>query len=72
MKIGNEQVFASRENNKMNNLKSYAKRDYSNMSDKRMKKVSQEFEALFINDLFKSMKKTVGNSNRPAKIKSNL
>lgn len=60
MKIGNEQVFATRENSKMNKLKSYSNRDYSKMSDKRTREVSQEFEALFINELFKSMRKTVG------------
>lgn len=62
MQIGSEQVFASKENSSMEQMNIYKNRNYKNMDDKKLKEVSQEFEAIFINQLFKSMRNTVPKS----------
>ena len=59
MQIGNEQVFAVKENSKMENLNSYKDRDYKKMSDKKLKDAACEFESIFMNQLFKSMRSTL-------------
>lgn len=59
MQIGTEQVFVNREKMKTDELTSYQNRNYKNMDDKRLKDVSQQFESIFINQLFKSMRNTV-------------
>ena len=59
MQIGSEQVFASREKSQTDSLTSLESRNYKNMDDKKLKQVSREFESLFINMMFKSMRSTV-------------
>ena len=53
------QVFASKEKMNSDMVRSYQDRDYSKMDNNKLKSVSQEFESLFINQLFKSMRSTV-------------
>jgi flagellar protein FlgJ len=60
MQIGNESVFATRENAKMDKIQSYAKMDLKNAGDKKLREVCQEFESIFIYEMFKSMKQTLG------------
>jgi peptidoglycan hydrolase FlgJ len=59
MQIGSEQLFASKEKMDLAKLSTYQNRDYKKMDENKMKAVSQEFESLFINQLFKSMRNTV-------------
>ncbi len=59
MEIGSESLFTASENMKSDQLRSYEKKNYKGMDDKKLKEVSQEFESLFINQLFKSMRSTV-------------
>ncbi len=59
MQIGTEQVFANKEKISMDQLKTYQNMDYKKMDDKKLKEVSQEFESLFLNQLFKEMRKTI-------------
>lgn len=59
MQIGSERVFATRENMDLEKIKGYQNTKYQGMESKKVKEVSQEFESLFINQLFKSMRNTV-------------
>ncbi len=59
MTIGSEQVFATEQNRSMEQVESMRDRNYSGMSADKLREVSQEFESLFVNELFKSMRNTV-------------
>ncbi len=59
MNIGTEQVFATEQNRSLEQIESFRGRDYRNMDKDKLREVSQEFESLFINELFKSMRKTI-------------
>jgi flagellar protein FlgJ len=59
MQIGSEQLFINREKISSDRISSLQNRNYKSMSDSKLKDVSQEFESLFINQLFKSMRNTV-------------
>lgn len=59
MIFGNEQVFSSREKLEMSKLSSYKNLDYKKLNNKRLKEVSQEFESLFLNQMFKTMRNTI-------------
>lgn len=53
------QVYASKERMHSDMLRTYQDRDYSKMDNEKLKAVAQDFESLFINQLFKSMRDTV-------------
>ncbi len=59
MRIGSEQVFAAREQGTSETVRSYRDRNYSKMDPSKIREASQEFESLFINMMFKSMRNTV-------------
>jgi flagellar protein FlgJ len=59
MQIGGERMFAANENSRLDQLSELRSRNYSKMDDKKMRDVSHEFESLFVNMLFKSMRSTV-------------
>jgi len=59
MNIGLEKIFTFKENiteNKINNLK---RTNLTKLDDNKIKEVCQEFESIFIEQLFKSMRKTI-------------
>lgn len=55
----NSQLFAARGHDNARRTENYARMDYSKMDDRKMREVAGDFESLFINELFKSMRKTV-------------
>ena len=57
---GTEQVFVAQENAKLSTLHEKRNADYSKYDDKKLKEVAQDFEALFINMMYKSMRSNVG------------
>lgn len=57
------QVFASKEKMSSDMLQTYKDLNYSKMNPEKLKGVSQDFESLFINQLFKSMRNTVPKDN---------
>ncbi len=59
MQIGSESLFKANENMKGDMLKSLKEKNYKGMDVKKIKETSQEFESLFIEQLFKSMRNTV-------------
>lgn len=59
MQIGSESLFSASENLGSMKLDSLEKRNYRGMDEKKIKETSQEFESLFIEQLFKSMRSTV-------------
>lgn len=59
MNIGTEQVFATEQNRSMDQIEGLRTRDFQNMDKDKLREVSQEFESLFVNEMFKSMRKTV-------------
>ena len=58
MQIGSESVFAGRQNMETMKLDAYRRMPYKNMDDKKLREVSREFESIFVNQLFKSMRST--------------
>jgi flagellar protein FlgJ len=59
MQIGSENLFSAGENLSNMKLDSLEKRNYKGMDAKKIKETSREFESLFIEQLFKSMRNTV-------------
>lgn len=55
----NSQFFAAKNQDNVSRTTNYAHMDYSKLDDKKMREVAGDFESLFINELFKSMRKTV-------------
>lgn len=56
---GSEQMMRVRESQQTDQLARMREIRNQPMDDKRIKEVSQEFESLFVNELLKSMRKTV-------------
>ena len=59
MEIGGENLFSAGQNIESARINSIEKRNYKGMNEKKIKETSQEFESLFIEQLFKSMRSTV-------------
>lgn len=57
--LGSEQVFATQQQSELSQLSGYGEMDYSSMTDDELLEVSQEFEALFIKEMFDSMRGTL-------------
>ena len=56
---GSERIFSTKMNQESDKIKTLEKQNYKEMSDKKLKDVSSEFESLFVNMLFKEMRKTI-------------
>jgi flagellar protein FlgJ len=59
MELGSESMLRAREYIENGLVTSLEKRNYKGMDEKKIKETSQEFESLFIEQLFKSMRNTV-------------
>lgn len=59
MNIGTEQVYATQQRQSQTEVENLRNLDYRHMDKQKIKQVSQEFESLFVNELFKSMRGTV-------------
>jgi flagellar protein FlgJ len=59
MEIGSESLFSAREFMSDQRIRSFKEREYKGMDEKKIKETAQEFEALFIEQLFKSMRNTI-------------
>lgn len=57
--LGSEQIFATKQQSELSELSSYDDMDYEDMTDDELMTVSQEFEALFIKEIFDSMRETL-------------
>ncbi len=59
MELGSESMFSARENMETGRIESLGKTNYKGMDEKKIKETSSQFETLFIEQLFKSMRSTV-------------
>ncbi len=59
MQIGSESLFSARESMENGRIDTLGKRNYKGMDEKKIRETSSQFESLFIEQLFKSMRNTV-------------
>ena len=59
MTIANQYSAVGQSSTSSNKASELAGRDLTKLDDKKLREVSREFESLFVNELFKSMRKTV-------------
>ncbi len=63
MRISNDITTQHQTNMKLQQAQNLSAKDMSKLRDKELKEVSKEFASLFINELYKSMRKTLDNKN---------
>lgn len=57
--LGSEQVFTAQYDTDMNTLEGFSNMDFDNLTEEDIHDVAEQFESLFLTELFKSMRSTV-------------